>query len=93
MLTVDPAVVDACTHPDNLAAVNVTWDATAAGTEGIQIFLQDAAGAKKLWSAAGAKGSQETGQWMADGSQVILVNGADSRELGRVGIKFTPCAN
>ena len=92
MLTVEPGIVDACSHPENVAVVSVRWDATAAGTEGVQLFLQDAAGNKKLWSAAGAKGSQDTGPWMADGSEVILVNAADSRELGRVKISFTPCA-
>lgn len=92
MLTVDPAIIDLCNKPEGIVASDVSWNATAAGTEGVEVLVQSPGEEKKLWSAAGAVGKARTGPWMRDGSQVILVNGEDRQELARIQIKSQPCA-
>lgn len=92
MLTVDPAVIDACTHPDGVVASDISWNATSAGTEGVEVFLQGPEGDRKLWSAAGAVAGDRTGPWMREGSEVILVNGSDKKELARIAITSQACA-
>ena len=91
MLTVDPAVIDTCTNTGGVIASEVSWDASAARTDGVEVYLQTG-DEKKLWSAAAAVGKETTGAWLQDGSQVILVNGADKQELARIVIKAQPCA-
>lgn len=91
MLTVDPAVVDACREPEGIVASKVSWNASSAGTEGAEVWLQNPGEEKKLWSAGGAIGASTTGRWMRNDTTVILVNGEDKRELARITIKFKPC--
>lgn len=93
MLTVDPAVVDTCSRPDNVVAARVSWNASAAGTEGIEIWLQSPGEERKLWLASGAVASEQTGPWLKDGSTVTLVNGEDKRELATVLIEGRGCSN
>lgn len=90
MLTVDPAIVRACPGADAIAA-KVRWNATSAGTEGIQLWMQGPGEEKKLWSAAGAVGEGDMGPWLREGSAVILVNGEDKKELARIVIAAVPC--
>ena len=92
MLTVDPATVDLCKETDGVMAANVSWNASAAGTEGVEVWMQAPGEEKKLWSATGAISSAETGRWLRDGSLVTLVNGeGDKQELAKIQIASRPC--
>ena len=91
MLTLRPGAIDRCKETDGLAAVEVSWDATAAKTEGVHVFLQNLGEERRLWSTAGAVGKDTTGKWMRDGATVILVNANNDQELARVQLKDVPC--
>lgn len=92
MLTADPAIIDLCNRPEGIVESDISWNATAAGTEGVEVLVQNPGEQKKLWTAAGAVGKARTGPWMRDGSQVFLVNGKDQQELARIQFKSQPCA-
>lgn len=91
MLILRPGAIDRCTATDGFIAVEVSWDATAAKTEGVHVFLQNAGEERKLWSSAGAVGKDTTGKWMRDGSKVILINASNEQELAHVQLKDAPC--
>jgi len=91
MLTVDPATVDLCKETDGFMAAKVSWNASAAGTEGVEVWLQSPGEEKKLWSASGAISSAETGRWLREGSVVTLVNGEGAQELAKIQIASKPC--
>ena len=93
MLTVDPATVDLCKETDGFMASKVSWNASAAGTEGVEVWLQSPGEEKKLWSASGAISSAETGRWLRDGSVVTLVNGEGAKELAKIQITSKPCGH
>lgn len=91
MLTVSPAIIDLCTVPEGIIAVDVSWDATSTGTDGTQVWLESPGEGRKLWSAAGAKLQARTGVWMRDGSKVILVGNAGA-ELAQIQISARTCS-
>ena len=91
MLTLRPGAIDRCTNTDGFVAVEVSWDATAAKTEGVHVFLQNAGEERTLWSTAGAVGKDTTGKWMRDGATVILINATNQQELARVQLKDVAC--
>ena len=91
MLIVDPATVDLCKEPDGAMAAKVSWNASPAGTEGVEVWLQGPGEEKKLWSAGGAVSSAQTGRWLRDGSSVTLVNAENKQELARIQINSRPC--
>jgi hypothetical protein len=91
MLTVSPAAISACDSQDVGISSDVSWNAASVGTEGVEVWLQNPEGEKKLWSASGAVDKSTTGPWMRVGSVVILVNGEDKKELARIDITSIPC--
>ncbi|SDQ88736.1 hypothetical protein [Pseudoxanthomonas sp. CF125] len=90
-LTLRPGAIDRCTATDGFIAVEVSWDATGAKTEGVHVFLQNVGEERRLWSSAGAIGKDTTGKWMHEGATVILVNASNDQELARVQLKDVPC--
>jgi len=71
----------------------VSWDATALPADGVQIWLQSPGEARKLWTAAAAQGSERTGEWLQNGTKVILVAGhGDSTFEEAIALNQTPCA-
>lgn len=90
MLTVSPAIIDLCRAPEGVVSVDVSWDASSTGTEGTQVWLESPGEGKKLWSQEGAKGEARTGEWMRDGSKVILVGNAGV-ELAQIEISARTC--
>jgi hypothetical protein len=92
MLSVDPGLIDLCTHQDGTVEADVKWDATSAKTEGVQVFFEGLDGNKKLWASGGATGSGQMGHWLQAGTQVVMVNSHDNQELARVKLSSVPCA-
>ena len=91
MLTLRPGAIDRCANADGIIAAEVSWDATAAKTEGVHVFLQNAGEERTLWSTAGAVGKDTTGKWMRDGAMVILIDATNQQELARVQLKDVAC--
>lgn len=91
MLALDPAFLSLCPGTPELIAAQVTWDASATGTTGVEIWLQSPGEEKKLWAASGATGSGQTGPWMRAGSTVILLDGRDNTELARIAVGTRSC--
>lgn len=92
MLAIVPGAIDLCTAVDGAAALEVVWDATAVGTEGIKIYLANPGeGSGKLWLASGARGRDKTGTWMREGALIRLVDGRDERGLAKLTVTSAPC--
>ena len=92
MLTVANARTDLCAYPEGVVSSDVSWDASATGTTGTQVFLKEPGKERVLWSAAGAKFNSKTGPWLREGSEVILVDARDSKDLAKVVITTVACA-
>ena len=91
MLTLRPGGIDRCTDDDGVIAVEVEWNATAANTDGVHLYLSSPGEEEKLWSTTGAVGTGTTGEWMRDGSVVRLVNAHGDQEIASVTLKDVPC--
>jgi len=92
MLTLSPGAIDLCTAVDGTIAMDVSWDATQANTDGIKIFLKDpSTGEEKLWLAAPAQGHDKTGPWMREGSVVRLVNANTDSDLAKLTVTSVSC--
>lgn len=92
MLTLSPGAIDLCTAVDGAIAMEVSWDATQANTDGIKIFLKDpTTGEEKLWLAAPAQGSDKTGVWMREGTVVRLVNANTDADLANMTVTSVAC--
>ena len=92
MLTLSPGAIDLCTAVDGAIAMDVSWDATQANTDGIKIFLKDpTTGEEKLWLAAPAQGSDKTGVWMREGTVVRLVNANTDADLANMTVTSVAC--
>ena len=90
-LVLRPGAIDRCLKPEGPSAIEISWDATAFGTEGVHVFLQNPGEEKKLWSTSGAIGSDKTGEWMNDGAKVILVNGVNDEVISSLELRGAPC--
>lgn len=90
MLTVAPAIIDLCAHPEGFVAADVRSDATSTGTESSEIWLESD-GIRKLWSGSGAVFEGRTGVWLKDGSKVSLVDKRDGNELASITLKANTC--
>lgn len=90
-LTLKPGGIDRCKTSDGPVSIEVSWNATAFGTEGVHVFLQNPNEERKLWSSAGAVGSERTGEWMQDGSMVILVNAANGMDIANLTMRDVAC--
>lgn len=92
MLTLSPGAIDLCTAVDGAIAMDVSWDATQANTDGIKIFLKDpSTGEDKLWLAAPAQGHDKTGVWMREGTVVRLVNANTDTDLAKLTVTSVNC--
>lgn len=90
-LTLKPGGIDRCKTSDGPVSIEVSWDARAFGTEGVHVFLQNPNEERKLWSSAGAVGSEKTGEWMQDGSTVILVNAVNGKDIANLTMRDVAC--
>ena len=91
MLTIRPGGIDRCTDQDGVISVEVEWNATSAGTEGVHVYLQNPDEESKLWTSAGAASKESTGEWLRDGSIVRLVNANGNQDLASITLKDVPC--
>lgn len=91
MLTIRPGGIDRCTDQDGVISVEVEWNASSVGTEGVHIYLQNPNEEAKLWSSAGAVSKGNTGEWLRDGSTVRLVNADGNQDLASITLKDVPC--
>lgn len=90
VLEVSPNPGDYCT--DKTQAVTVHWDMTKPNPSGLQLWLEDPSGARKLWAAPSERaGTAQTGKWLAPGAKVIAVDASRSRLLTSVTITGKPC--
>ena len=90
MLTIDPATIDLCQHPEGVVAVDVRSDASASGTNATEIVLQSQEG-RKVWSGSGAVFRGRTGVWMREGDRIILVDKRGGTDLAAIAISSRTC--
>jgi hypothetical protein len=85
----EPSRLSACGKP---TTVVVHWDATPyAGVKAVEIIAVKQSGKETLFLSAGRAGSHDSGAWMKGGSQMILRNKADGKELSRATVESIPC--
>lgn len=80
-VTLSPAQLRTCEHPDGRMVVTISWDVRASGAIGVTIWVSDPSDAKeKRFFQGGPVGSAETGPWAADG---LVFRIEDSNKKGR----------
>ena len=89
ILELDPAVVPSC-KPGYSEIVDVRWDASRSGVEGVSIEVLRPGTASKPWTSGGPTGHKKTGRWGNDGLTFVL-RADDGRELARRTIETSPC--
>jgi len=90
LLSVVPNPVDFCTL--DTSVVEVRWNVSNSGPVVLQIYVEDSAGKRTLWSApAGKVGSDFTGEWVQRGSRFIAVDAVRKVELAAVDVAAKPC--
>ena len=89
MVRVDPDAMSECADP---AAVMVHWDVRGSGATNVDLLAVDRRGQEKLFFTGSRVGSRESGAWMRSGTQMVVRDHADGRELGRATIASLPCA-
>src|SRR5690554_6773403 len=73
-LEVSPQSFSLCEHPEGLIEADLSWDASAAGTRWVQIFVESPSSERKLWASKPPQGEGRTGRWVRDGSRFTLVD-------------------
>jgi hypothetical protein len=92
MLKVSREAATTCTKSGSRVSVNVAWDVTPKGIQQVELWLKDFEDGRKLWSLGEKSGKLVTGQWMRDGSQVIVVDPAIPAEVARITLNGLACA-
>ena len=90
-LTLAEGAVDLCKHPEGLMATDVSWDATSAGVNEIELHLQNPGEERKLWAATIANGTERTGEWLRNGTQVFLIDRSNGATLDSLTVGERPC--
>lgn len=90
-LTLADGAVDLCKHPNGLMATDVSWDATSAGVKEIELYLQNPGEERKLWAATIANGTERTGEWLRNGTQVFLIDRSNGAALDSLTVSERPC--
>lgn len=83
---VTPGRIEACEKSPIEA--DVAW--LAQGTESVQIFIYGVGEKPKLWLRGGSRGSARTGEWITDGTTLLLTDIA-GRPLARRTIEAAAC--
>ncbi len=88
---VDPAVVHACDGKDRVVS-NVTWRVDHPAVTTIRVEVDAGADStRKVFTAGGATGAAETGDWVVAGVRFHLVDAASGNELAMREISSLPC--
>lgn len=91
-ITVAPNPFSNCDFPKGQAVVNVSFDARPAGIKHAQIWVQRIDGMQVLWGQApGFAESRPTGNWMSDGSKLLLVDLDNNNLVGVTTVHGAPC--
>ncbi|WP_024868633.1 hypothetical protein [Pseudoxanthomonas suwonensis] len=88
-LQIEPLAMETCAKAQS---VKVDWDLGTdfPGVTGVQVFV-GADESSKLFSAGGAKGTTQTGNWVRAGTIFRLVNKKTGEEIERVVVGSKPC--
>lgn len=85
-LRITPERIEACERGPIEA--DVEW--LAPGTESIQIFVYGIGEKPKLWASAASRGRARTGEWINDGTTILLTDDA-GKPLARRTIEAAAC--
>lgn len=85
-LSATPERMEACQRGP--IEVDVTW--LAPGNESVQIFIYGIGDKPKLWARAGWSGKARTGEWINDGTTILLTDAA-GKPLARKTFEAATC--
>ena len=88
MLQFTPESFSDCKGPN--IVVHVSWDATSKTKRNVSIEVYKPGKAPTVWYMGPPKGQRDTGEWMADGSTVRLID-AKGKLLAMRTLTTTPC--
>jgi hypothetical protein len=80
-----------CDAANGRTVAHVSWDVTAAGTQFVNVLVGSGEGAPKLFITGKATGEHDTGNWVVDGTQLILQDAANKHTLAMVTVKAKDC--
>ncbi|WP_158883184.1 hypothetical protein [Rhodanobacter sp. L36] len=70
--------------------VHVTWEVGRRYSRPISIYVNNLGSTPQLWYTGDSKGVQDTGEWMRDGTSLILMD-AKGREITKRTLESTDC--
>ena len=88
---VTPAEFRKCDASNGRIVAHVSWDASAAGAQFVNVLVGNEGAEPKLFTTGKASGERETGNWVVDGTQLILQNAANKQKLAVVTVKAKDC--
>jgi hypothetical protein len=88
---VTPLQFRKCDAVKGRTVVNVKWDVTAAGVQYVNVLINSGGAEPTLFTTGKATGERKTGNWVVDGTQIILQNAANKKQLATVTISGQDC--
>ncbi|MEO9090904.1 MAG: hypothetical protein ABI247_11300 [Rhodanobacter sp.] len=88
MLQFNPTSFPDCKGPN--IVVQVTWDATGKTKQNVTIQVYKPGNSPTVWYVGAPKGHHDTGEWMADGSTMRLID-SNNKLLAMRTLETTPC--
>lgn len=89
MLEFSPPRLRYCGLPVERTRITVSWDATAANVNYIQLFLDGTDG--KLFVSSGVVGESQTGDWVTNGMKFVLYSPELDEVLAEKAFRLIPC--
>lgn len=80
-----------CDVANGRAQTTVKWDVTQAGIKYVNVLVVNGDDEPKLFMTAKDAGERETGQWIVDGTVLILQDASNKQMLAEVRFAWTQC--
>lgn len=86
-----PSEFRSCDVANGRAKTTVKWDVTQAGFKYVNVLVVNGDAEPKLFMTGKEAGERETGQWIVDGTKLLLQDASSKRKLAEVQFTWTQC--
>lgn len=80
-----------CDVVNGRAKTTVKWDVTQAGFKYVNVLVVNGDAEPKLFMTGKEAGERETGQWIINGTKLLLEDASSKRKLAEVRFAWTQC--